>query len=248
MLIINFFGFQLYRDDEASGGSEYHDPINHSLSPNHHHHHHHHHQQHDGAGPRGGGSSTKEDYNGQLTMRDVPDHMSGAQAVCWDGQLGKQSNSGSEVSLACLQGRIQAMEETHYSTHEELQATLQELADLQVQLNEFQAENDKLKEDKTALKRKLEIRTEQFKQARDQVRVDNSTLRRDMFIKRLLFSLQMDSLKQHLLMQCNEAEDERKALQAKHIELNKLLAAQQAEATQREQQITWLTARVYNYK
>ncbi len=60
-------------------------------------------------------------------------------------------------------------EETHYSTHEELQATLQELADLQVQLNEFQAENDKLKEEKMTLKRKLEIRTEQFKQARDQV-------------------------------------------------------------------------------
>lgn len=42
-------------------------------------------------------------------MRDIPDHMAGAHAVCWDGQLSKQSNSGSEVSLACLQGRIQAM-------------------------------------------------------------------------------------------------------------------------------------------
>lgn len=61
------------------------------------------------------------------------------------------------------------MEETHHSTNEELQATLQELSDLQVQLNEFQAENDKLKDEKLDLKRKLDLRTEQFKQARDQV-------------------------------------------------------------------------------
>nr|CAD7605231.1 unnamed protein product [Timema genevievae] len=43
-------------------------------------------------------------------------------------------SSQSEVSVACLQDRILQMEETHYSTNEELQATLQELADLQTQL------------------------------------------------------------------------------------------------------------------
>lgn len=105
----------------------------------------------------------ESDYSGSLAMRMDTDHIGGSHG--WD----RQSRSGSEVSLACLQGRIQQMEETHHSTNEELQATLQELADLQVQLNEFQAENDKLKDDKLALKRKLEIRTDQFKQARDQV-------------------------------------------------------------------------------
>ena len=45
----------------------------------------------------------------------------------WD----KRSTS-SEVSVACLQDKILQMEETHYSTHEELQATIQELSDLQV--------------------------------------------------------------------------------------------------------------------
>lgn len=55
---------------------------------------------------------------------------------------------------------------------------------------------------------------------------------------------QMESLKQHLLLQCNEAEDERKALQAKQMDLAKMLAAQQAEATEREQHVTWLTSRV----
>ena len=61
------------------------------------------------------------------------------------------------------------MEETHHSTNEELQATLQELADLQVQLNESQADNYKLNEEKLVVKRKLELRTEQFQQAREQV-------------------------------------------------------------------------------
>lgn len=45
----------------------------------------------------------------------------------WD-----KRSSGSEVSVACLQDRILQMEETHYSTNEELQATIQELSDLQV--------------------------------------------------------------------------------------------------------------------
>jgi chromosome segregation ATPase len=54
----------------------------------------------------------------------------------------------------------------------------------------------------------------------------------------------MESLKQHLLHQCNEAEDERKALLAKQMDMSKMLSAQQAEAAEREQLVTWLTARV----
>ncbi len=38
----------------------------------------------------------------------------------------------SEVSLACLQDRIVQMQDAHFSTTEELQATLAELTDLQV--------------------------------------------------------------------------------------------------------------------
>ena len=45
----------------------------------------------------------------------------------WD-----KRSSVSEVSVTCLQDRILQMEETHYSTNEELQATIQELSDLQV--------------------------------------------------------------------------------------------------------------------
>ena len=54
----------------------------------------------------------------------------------------------------------------------------------------------------------------------------------------------MESLKQHLLHQCNEAEDERKALLAKQMDMSKMLSAQQAEAAEREQLVNWLTARV----
>ena len=46
----------------------------------------------------------------------------------WEKQ---SSDALSEVSVANLQDRIIQMEETHYSTSEELQATLQELSDLQ---------------------------------------------------------------------------------------------------------------------
>lgn len=54
-------------------------------------------------------------------------------AQCTTPDWDKHSSSSiSEISVACLQDRILQMEETHYSTNEELQATIQELSDLQV--------------------------------------------------------------------------------------------------------------------
>jgi hypothetical protein len=111
-------------------------------------------------------SKQELEYRETEILRDSPDHTESI-GPHWERQ--SRQSSGSEVSLACLQGRIQQMEETHHSTNEELQATLQELADLQVQLNEFQSENDRLTDEKMALKRSLEHRTEQLQQNRDQV-------------------------------------------------------------------------------
>lgn len=54
------------------------------------------------------------------------------------------------------------MEETHYSTNEELQATLQELADLQSQLSELQSDNDRLIEEKEVLFQSLCRQTEKL--------------------------------------------------------------------------------------
>lgn len=62
----------------------------------------------------GGGSGVSQDQARSTTPE-------------WD-----KRSSSSEVSVACLQDRILQMEETHYSTNEELQATIQELSDLQV--------------------------------------------------------------------------------------------------------------------
>ncbi|XP_060791985.1 cytospin-A isoform X2 [Neoarius graeffei] len=61
------------------------------------------------------------------------------------------SGNASEVSVACLTERIHQMEESQHSTAEELQATLQELADLQQIAQELSAENERLGEERAIL-------------------------------------------------------------------------------------------------
>ena len=66
----------------------------------------------------------------------------------WDKQ---SSSSISELSVANLQDRINQMEETHYSTSEELQATVQELEDLRDQVTQLENSNEQLELDKSFL-------------------------------------------------------------------------------------------------
>lgn len=61
------------------------------------------------------------------------------------------SGNASEVSVALLTERIHQMEENQHSTAEELQATLQELADLQQITQELTAENERLGEERAIL-------------------------------------------------------------------------------------------------
>ncbi|KAG7476747.1 hypothetical protein MATL_G00086240 [Megalops atlanticus] len=61
------------------------------------------------------------------------------------------SGNVSEVSVACLTERIHQMEENQHSTAEELQATLQELADLQQIAQELNAESERLGEERAVL-------------------------------------------------------------------------------------------------
>ncbi|XP_065100158.1 cytospin-A isoform X3 [Paramisgurnus dabryanus] len=61
------------------------------------------------------------------------------------------SGNTSEVSVACLTERIHQMEENQHSTSEELQATLQELADLQQITQELTTENERLGEERAIL-------------------------------------------------------------------------------------------------
>ncbi|KAK2911612.1 hypothetical protein Q8A67_003745 [Cirrhinus molitorella] len=108
-----------------------------------------------------------------------------------------------EPSVESLTDRIQKMEESHHSTAEELQATLQELADQQQVVQELTAENERLAEEKGLLQTSLQ-------QQRERVE---------------LLAQQNESLLQRLReqAQCNEAEASRASRVA---ELEQRLAEQ----------------------
>ncbi|KAM9385944.1 cytospin-B isoform 2-T3 [Pholidichthys leucotaenia] len=67
---------------------------------------------------------------------------------------------GQTVSVQSLTERIHKMEESHHSTAEELQATLQELADQQQVVQELTAENERLTEEKRLLQTSLQQQRE----------------------------------------------------------------------------------------
>ncbi|XP_036381237.1 cytospin-B isoform X2 [Megalops cyprinoides] len=67
---------------------------------------------------------------------------------------------GRDLSVECLTEQIQKMEESHHSTAEELQATLQELADQQQVVQELTAENERLAEEKGLLQTSLQQQRE----------------------------------------------------------------------------------------
>ncbi|XP_039962506.1 cytospin-A isoform X2 [Bactrocera neohumeralis] len=120
----------------------------------------------------------------------------------WD-----KHSSSSEISVACLQDKIIQMEETHYSTNEELQATLQELADLQAQLSDAQAENERLAEEKDVLFQTLCRQTEKLNDSRTQI----NTLRTE---------ISSSERERKLLDLIKTSQEEREAILVKQEELN----------------------------
>ncbi|KAM8741174.1 cytospin-B isoform 2-T3 [Acanthopagrus schlegelii] len=75
--------------------------------------------------------------------------------------LGAGTNAaGQDVSVQRLTEQIHKMEESHHSTAEELQATLQELADQQQVVQELTAENERLAEEKRLLQTSLQQQRE----------------------------------------------------------------------------------------
>nr|CAB3235982.1 cytospin-A [Phallusia mammillata] len=66
-------------------------------------------------------------------------------------------SESSSVTVACLTERIHRMEESHISTNEELEATVQELTDLQKSVPELTIDNDRLQKEKDYLLEKLAI-------------------------------------------------------------------------------------------
>ncbi|XP_019130502.2 cytospin-B isoform X2 [Larimichthys crocea] len=67
-----------------------------------------------------------------------------------------------DVSVRSLTEQIHKMEENHHSTAEELQATLQELADQQQVVQELTAENERLAEEKRLLQTSLQQQRERL--------------------------------------------------------------------------------------
>ncbi|XP_071754445.1 cytospin-B [Centroberyx gerrardi] len=72
------------------------------------------------------------------------------------------STAGRDVSVESLTEQIHKMEESHHSTAEELQATLQELADQQQVVQELTAENERLAEEKRLLQTSLQQQRERL--------------------------------------------------------------------------------------
>lgn len=118
--------------------------------------------------------------------------------------------------MACLQDKIIQMEETHYSTNEELQATLQELADLQHQVLELQTDNERLSDEKDVIFQSLCRQTEKLEDTRGQVETLQKLLLRD--------PDQQDSAsserEQKMVDLLKIAQDEREGLLMKLEELN----------------------------
>uniref|UniRef100_A0A8C6V3W1 Cytospin-A n=1 Tax=Neogobius melanostomus TaxID=47308 RepID=A0A8C6V3W1_9GOBI len=103
-------------------------------------------------------SESSEVYQAVTSSDDALDAPSGASsssesecAPSRDRSRRGSSGNTSEVSVACLTERIHQMEENQHSTAEELQATLQELADLQQITQELNSENERLGEEKVIL-------------------------------------------------------------------------------------------------
>ncbi|XP_029924493.1 cytospin-B isoform X2 [Myripristis murdjan] len=87
-----------------------------------------------------------------------------SSSVCGEavGTGGGVSAGGRDVSVESLTEQIHKMEENHHSTAEELQATLQELADQQQVVQELTAENERLAEEKRLLQTSLQQQRERL--------------------------------------------------------------------------------------
>lgn len=136
----------------------------------------------------------------------------------WDN---KSTSSMSEMSVACLQDRIQQMEETHYCTNEELQATLQELDDLREQLSECHLEVQQLQEEKHVILESLTQQTEKLNESRSH----NDTLKQ-MLIHQSENSQDLSQCEktQRLMELLKSAQEDRELLQIKQEELEQQIA------------------------
>ncbi|XP_024943276.1 cytospin-A isoform X2 [Cephus cinctus] len=159
----------------------------------------------------------------------------------WDK---RSSSSVSEVSVACLQDRILQMEETHYSTNEELQATIQELSDLQAQLTELQADNERLTEEKGVLLESLCRQTEKLEDSRSKVDTLQGLLLREEQPQESPQGYNTER-EQKLVDLLKSAQEERESLLSKQEELTSELKSLRATADASATETERLTKRVH---
>ncbi|XP_020277506.1 cytospin-A-like isoform X1 [Pseudomyrmex gracilis] len=149
---------------------------------------------------------------------NVSTPQEGAQCTTPDWDKYSSSSIRSEVSVACLQDRILQMEETHYSTNEELQATIQELSDLQAQVTELQADNERLTEEKGVLLESLCRQTEKLEDSRSKVDTLQGLLLREEQPQEMSKGYNTER-EQKLVDLLKSAQEEREALLQKQEEL-----------------------------
>ena len=131
--------------------------------------------------------------------------------------------SGSELSMACLQDRLLAMEETQYSTNEELAATLQELGDLQNAINSLTAENERLADERMILLESLCTQTQKLENSRRQIQHLKTLLFRDSSTE------ERSENERQLMALVRSAEEEREELLLKQAELCNTLELLESE-------------------
>ncbi|NXI44055.1 CYTSB protein, partial [Galbula dea] len=137
-----------------------------------------------GGALRNSGSSSSDVTKASLSpdasdfehIADVPSRPTSSNSNHFKGSkcstTGSSPNNISDLSVASLTEKIQKMEENHHSTAEELQATLQELADQQQMVQELTTENEKLVEEKALLEtsfRQHRDRAEQLSQENEKL-------------------------------------------------------------------------------
>ncbi|CAG9559011.1 unnamed protein product [Danaus chrysippus] len=156
----------------------------------------------------------------------------------WDKH---SSSSLSEVSVACLQDRILQMEEHHYSTSEELQATLAELADLQSQLADAHADNERLSDEKQVLLESLCRQTEKLEDSRTKVDTLQELLMREGVEPETVVSGDPD---QQLLAVLKVSQEERRLLLTKQEQLEADLTESKAALEEKTKEIETLSERI----
>ncbi|XP_050353270.1 uncharacterized protein LOC126775413 isoform X3 [Nymphalis io] len=156
----------------------------------------------------------------------------------WDKH---SSSSLSEVSVACLQDRILQMEEHHYSTSEELQATLAELADLQSQLADAHADNERLADEKQVLLESLCRQTEKLEDSRTKVDTLQELLMREDVEPETVVSGDVD---QQLFAVLKVSQEERRLLLSKQEQLEADLNQTKTTLEEKTKENETLTERI----